>query len=95
MMSAKAYVLLDIIKGKSEQAVQTLRGKPGVVMADVLEGPPDLILVVEAPQRQKLATLVTQALASVETVTENLQLLPAQDGVVVRTLAGPSRKSKV
>jgi hypothetical protein len=78
-MSARAYVLLDIIKGKSSQAVKYLRGKPGVLMADLLDGPPDVILVVEAPERQELADLTNQALASVEKVTEDIRLLPAQD----------------
>ena len=78
-MSARAYVLLDIIKGKSSQAVKYLRGKPGVLIADLLDGPPDVILVVEAPERQELADLTNQALASVEKVTEDIRLLPAQD----------------
>ena len=75
-MSARVYILLDIVRGKSEYVIQALRGKPGVVMVDPLEGPPDVIIVVEAPKRQKLAELTIQALASVETMTEGLRLLP-------------------
>ena len=56
-MNARVYILLDIVHGKSEYVIQALRGKPGVVMVDPLEGPPDVILVVEAPKRQKLAEL--------------------------------------
>ena len=78
-MSAKAYVLLDIADGEPEQAVQALRGKPGVVMADYLDGPPDVIAVVEAPERQELADLTVQALASVEAVIDNVWLLPVQE----------------
>ncbi len=80
-MSARVYILLDIVHGKSEYVIQALRGKPGVVMADPLEGPPDVIIVVEAPKRQQLAELTIQALASVETMTEGLRLLPAQGGL--------------
>jgi len=78
-MNARAYVLLDITDGKSNQAVKKLRDKPGVLIADLLEGPPDVILVVEAPERQKLADLTNQALSSVEMVTEDICLLPVQD----------------
>jgi putative ubiquitin-RnfH superfamily antitoxin RatB of RatAB toxin-antitoxin module len=45
-------------------------------MADPLEGPPDVIVVVEAPERQRLADLTVQALSSVETMIENVRLLP-------------------
>ncbi len=57
-MHARAYVLLDVINKRAGQMVQTLRSRPGVVMADVLEGPPDVVLIVEAPNRRKLAKLV-------------------------------------
>jgi len=50
-----------------------------VVLVNLLEGPPDVIMVVEAPDRHKLAEVTIQALASVETVTDGLCLMPAQD----------------
>ena len=78
-MGERVYVLLDIVGGKVEQVVKVLRESPGVVMADAVEGLPDVIVVVEALDRQKLAQLTTQALVSVETMTENFCLLPAKD----------------
>lgn len=75
-MRAKAYVLLDIVDGNCDQVAQMLRSKRGVVMADSLEGPPDLIMVVEASDKQKLAQLAISALATVETMTQGLQILP-------------------
>lgn len=78
-MNDKAYVLLDIVDGKAEQVVQVLQEIPGVVMVEALEGPPDVILVMEAAERQHLAKLTIQALALVESMTERLQLLPARD----------------
>jgi len=83
---------LDITDGKSSQAVEDLRGKAGVLIADLLDGPPDVILVVEAPERQKLADLTNQALASVETVTEDICLLPAQDDLNIN--ASPKLSSR-
>ncbi|MEE8413050.1 MAG: hypothetical protein V3R96_00720 [Dehalococcoidales bacterium] len=75
-MSARAYVLLDVTGEKAEHVAQTLRSKPGVAIADLLEGPPDVVLMVEAPNRQKLAKLTVGALASVESMTEDIWLLP-------------------
>lgn len=77
-MSPRAYVLLDIVEGKGGEAAQALRGKRGVVMADPLDGCPEVIMmVVEAPDRTSLAELTVQALASVEPMTLGMRLLPA------------------
>jgi len=77
-MSARAYVLLDIDDTKVKEAASTLRSMRGVRTVDVLEGSPNLVVVVQARNRQRLAEVTNQALASVESVTENMQLLPAQ-----------------
>ena len=76
----RAYVLLDVRDGKAEQVVLALRSMPGVAIADLLEGPPDVFLMVEAPSRQKLAKLTVGALVSVESMTEDLCLLPVHNG---------------
>jgi len=78
-MNDKVYVLLDIVDGKAEQVVQVLQEIPGVVMVEALEGPPDVILVMETAERQHLAKLTIQALALVETMTEYICLLPARE----------------
>ncbi len=61
-MSPRVYVLLDIIAGKSDWVVRTLRSKLGVVLVDELEDQPRVIMVVEADDRQKLAKLTIQSL---------------------------------
>jgi len=78
-MVARAYVLLDIVDGKSEHVAQALQGKPGVVIAEQIEGPPDIIMVAEASDLQHLAKLTIQAITSVETMIHGLRLLPVQD----------------
>ena len=83
-MGDRAYILLDIVKGKAEQATKVLRKSPGVVMADVLEGPPDVIIVIEAPERQRLAKLTVQALTSVETITDHASVLPTRNSISLR-----------
>ena len=74
--SIRAYILLRLAKGNPDRVARALRRKPGVLMADPLEGPPEVIVVVEAPERQRLADLTVQALSSVETMIENVRLLP-------------------
>ena len=78
-MNDRVYILLDIVDGKTEQAVKVLRKSHGVIMADALESPPDVIVVIGAPTREQLARLTVQALASVESITEQVSLLPSRD----------------
>jgi hypothetical protein len=93
VMSDRAYILLDIVHGKAEQATEVLQESPGVVMADALEGPPDVIVVIEAPKRQQLAKLIIQALTSVEIMTEHVCLLPTEDKLNTATFPKLSRRS--
>jgi len=78
-MGNRVYILLDIMDGKAEQAAKVLRESPGVVVVDILEGPPDVIMIIDAGERQQLARLTNQVLASVETMTEHVCLIPAGD----------------
>jgi len=77
-MTARAYILLHVTKGKSDLVAQVLRAQNGVRVLDVLEGPPDLVLMMEASGRERLAELTIQALTSVEPMTEGLQVLPSR-----------------
>ncbi len=76
-MTAKVYLLLEIKDGHGGWAVEVLRRQAGVTVADLLDGPPDIIAIVQAGNRQTLARLAVQALGSVEDVTEEMQLLPS------------------
>ena len=78
-MGDRVYVFLEVVNGKSDCVAQALRDRPGVMIADRLEGRPEVIIVVEASERQELAELTMRAIASVDTMVENLYLLPAQD----------------
>lgn len=86
-MCAKAYVFIDVSNGKSEQVVKTLRNKPGVVAVDNVEGPPDVIMIVEATKRQELANLTIEAMLSVEGLTESVKCLPViEEGIAYTDL---------
>jgi hypothetical protein len=78
-MSARAYLLLDIVDGNYEYAVQMLRGRAGVVFVDLLEGYPDIIAMVEAPDRQRLAKFIMPVIGCIDGITEDLHLLVTRD----------------
>jgi len=75
-MNDKVYILLDVVDGKTNRVVKTMRKTPGVVTVEALEGPPDVILVMEAADRQRLAKIAVQALTLVGKMAERIQLLP-------------------
>ena len=74
-MSARVYMLLDILEEKYNYALQILQTITGVVIADTLEGHPNTLVIVEAPDRQRLVELMLPVLGSVDRVTEDLHLL--------------------
>jgi hypothetical protein len=79
-MNARAYMLLDIVDRSCEDAVQILRSRAEVILADGLEGYPNVIAVVEAVDRQSLAEAIMPTLESIDGVTENIQLLVTRKG---------------
>lgn len=86
-MSARVYMLLDIREEKHEYALQILQNIGGVIMMDTLEGHPNVIAVVEAPDRQRLVEVIMPVLGSVDRVTEDVHLLVSQgDRPAVRML---------
>jgi len=94
-MSDRVYLLLDIMDGKADQAAGKLRRIAGIRIVDVIEGQPDVIAVVEAPERHNtLAELTIQAISSVETMIEDLQLLLARDGLGSHNSLEISRRGK-
>ena len=78
-MRPRVYVILDVTAGKAGWVAQTLRRQPGVLLADEIEELPHVVLVLEAPSRQKLAESTIKALSSVESATDDVQLLPTSN----------------
>ncbi len=87
--AARAYIFLDIREGKSIEAAEVMQSMCGVVIADLLEGPPDIVVVVEALDRTELASLINRALASIEALIEGLTLLPVQNYLSVTAAKQP------
>ena len=93
-MSGRVYLLLDIMDGKADQATGKLRRIAGIRIVDVIEGQPDVIAVVEAPERLRLAEITMQVFSSVENMVEDLRLLPARNGLGCHNSLEPSNGGK-
>lgn len=61
------------------QADAIVRRQPGVMMANQVEELPDVIFAVQAVDRESLAKLTVQPIATVKAVTEDIQLLSANE----------------
>ena len=68
-MTRKAFVLIDVEKGRATDVVITLNGKPGILAANVILGPHDVIAVVEAADIDALARLVENEILIEDGVT--------------------------
>ncbi len=77
-MSAKAYIFISAVEGKTGQLVKMLRANEDVERVEVLEGYPDIIVAMQARTRQKLAGSVIQALTAIEDLADDTQVLPVK-----------------
>ena len=89
-MSSRVYILLDILEDKYAYALKILEKIDGVVIADTLEGHPNTLVMMEAPDRQKLVELMMPVLGSVDHVTEDLHLLVSRAGAPEFCSTGPA-----
>jgi hypothetical protein len=89
-MSVRVYMLLDIVERSCEYAVQMLWSRAEVILADRLEGYPNIIAVVEAADRQSLAEAIMPVLGCIDGITENLRLLVTQDNEISFALSSAS-----
>jgi hypothetical protein len=89
-------MLLDIVDRSCEYAVQMLRSRAEVILADRLEGYPNIIAMVEAADRQSLAEAIMPVLECIDGITEGLRLLVTQDSEIsLDLLTSTPRKRKV
>jgi DNA-binding Lrp family transcriptional regulator len=69
-MSIKAYVLVQTEVGKAKDVAQNIRKiTPGVLAADDVTGPYDVIATTEAPTLDELGKLVVSEIQKVEGIT--------------------------
>jgi nitrate reductase NapAB chaperone NapD len=79
-MSYKAYVIIDSPAEKTANIVSTLLKKPGVVSVDLVEDSPQLIVVVEARGRRKLAELTVKPISAADSMATIMQLVTTTSG---------------
>jgi len=72
-------MLLDILDKKYTYAMQILKTIPGVITADALEGHPNILVIVEAADRQRLVELMIPVLDSIDYITKDVRLLVNRD----------------
>ena len=65
-MKKRAYALIDAEKGQSSSVVIALSEKPGVLAADVIWGPHDVVAIVEADDIDKLMHLVQSDISLID-----------------------------
>ncbi|MDD5313169.1 MAG: Lrp/AsnC ligand binding domain-containing protein [Dehalococcoidia bacterium] len=68
MANKKAYVLIQTETGKADAVVKTLRGKPGILSADVVTGPHDVILIIQGVDTDAIAKIVVNQVQAVQGV---------------------------
>jgi hypothetical protein len=88
VMSARAYILIDVVEGKAHEVVRILRRKLGITLVDCVEGPPDIVVMTEAQDNQTLADLTIRALTSIEHLTTDSQVLPVSSEELKRRRRG-------
>jgi hypothetical protein len=93
-MSDRVYLLLDVVDWKADQVAGKLRRIAGIRIIDVLEGQPGVIAMVEAPERHRLAEITMRVISSVETMIEDLKLLPVRNGLGSHDSLEPSYRCK-
>jgi len=86
-MSARVYLLLDIMEDKAAHALQVLQNKTGVV-ADRLEGHPNFMVIIEAADRERLVGLMMPILDSLDSITKDVHMLVRRENELVPHFLG-------
>lgn len=71
-MTARAYVLIQAQATRTADVQRALRGKPGIHAADIVIGPHDLILSVEAADLHAIGRLVMDEIHGISGVVNTL-----------------------
>jgi len=81
-VSSKVYILLGLTGGNPGAAARTLNGMLGVKNVEILEGSPELLVVLEARHRKQLAELTVKVLEAVNDTIGSVKLLPVMEPAV-------------
>jgi DNA-binding Lrp family transcriptional regulator len=71
-MTVRAYVLVNAETGSTERVQRELKGKPGVRLADLVIGPHDIVVSVEAADLNAVGKLVLNEIHGIGGVVNTL-----------------------
>lgn len=71
-MTVHAYVLIQTDVGKAAQVAQQVSGIEGVLVADGVTGPYDVIARTEAPSVNDLGRMVVQDIQKIDGITRTI-----------------------
>ncbi len=69
-MATKAYILMKVKTGKSQDVLATLKAMPGVEQANACFGQPDIFGLINAPDDRALSDLIMTKLHTIPGVEE-------------------------
>jgi len=75
LMSAKAFVLIETIVGKTKDVVATLNQISGLKSVDTVTGPYDVIAVIEAEDLNVIGDIITGKIHAIEGISRTVTCL--------------------
>jgi len=82
VVSAKVFVLIETVVGKSNEVVATLKGIEGVTTADKVTGPYDVICVMEGERLDEIFNIVTGKIQAVPGVSRVVSCLAREEEIL-------------
>lgn len=74
-MQARAYILIEAESGQVGQVIDALQGLPGVVRADAVTGPYDVIVTIDTPDAREIGRLVMHKIHGVAGIKRTVTCL--------------------
>ena len=72
MANRKAYVLIQVHTGKAEAVASALTGRPGILSADLVAGPHDVIAVLQGSDADSIARIVINEIQAVKGIQHTI-----------------------
>ncbi len=69
-MATKAYILMKVKAGKSQEVLETLKSMPGVEQAHACFGQPDIFGLINAPDDRALSDVIMTKIHTIPGVEE-------------------------
>ena len=74
-MAVKAFVLIEVVVGRTKEVVTALQKVEGVKSVEAVTGPYDVIAVIEKPEVNAIGDLVTKNVHSVSGIARTVTCL--------------------